>query len=242
METRSVTSGDNLAIIGNSPPIVLRTPSITRLDASGSQAKTNPLFSTLGQEILTSMALMPETERNLRAKVEYSSTVSPAIEMMIRAFCSTRKGTSLARKASIPGPCRPIELSIPLGVSAMRGVARPFRALSITDFVTTPPIVVMSKNCDNSRPELAQPLAVKVGAGNQALPKVVEKSKAVIALCQLCPTAQRIHPSLDHQYTSEALRCFHLDQPQVEHTSCKFLCRRPLIPPLRIDGLHRCHG
>jgi hypothetical protein len=140
------------------------------------------------------MALIPGTERNLRASDEYSSTVSPAIEMIIRAFCSTRKGISLARNASIPGPCNPMELSIPLGVSAIRGVARPFRALSITDFVTTPPIVLISKNCDNSRPELAQPLAVKVGAGNQAFPKVVEKSKDVIELYQLCPTERRHHP------------------------------------------------
>ena len=144
--TRSVTSGESLAIIGSSPPIVLRTPSITRLEASGSQAKTKPLFSTFGQEILTSIALMPETDRNLRARVEYSSTVSPAIEIMIRAFCSTKNGTSLAKNASIPGPCKPMELSIPLGVSAIRGVARPLRALSMTDFVTTPPIVLISKN------------------------------------------------------------------------------------------------
>ena len=89
---------------------------------------------------------MPETERNLRARVEYSSTVSPAIEMMMRAFCSTKNGTSLAKNASIPGPCKPMELSIPLGVSAIRGVARPLRALSMTDFVTTPPIVLISKN------------------------------------------------------------------------------------------------
>ena len=90
IETRSVTSGESFAIIGSSPPIILRTPSITRLEASGSQAKTNPRFSTFGQEILTSMALIPETERSFLARVEYSSTVSPAIETMIRAFCSTK--------------------------------------------------------------------------------------------------------------------------------------------------------
>ena len=180
IETRSVTSGDNFAMIGSSPPIVLRTPSMTRLDASGSHAKTSPRFSTFGQEILTSIALMPDTERSFRARVEYSSTVSPAIETITRAFCSTRYGTSFARKASIPGPCKPIEFSIPLGVSAIRGVGRPARALDITDLVTTPPMSFNGKNCANSRPELAQPLAVKVGAGNQAFPIVVEKSKVLI--------------------------------------------------------------
>ena len=90
IDTKSVTSGESLAIIGSSPPIVRRTPSITRREASGSQAKTRPRFSTLGHEIFTSMALIPDTERSLRARVEYSSTVSPAIETIMRAFCSVR--------------------------------------------------------------------------------------------------------------------------------------------------------
>jgi hypothetical protein len=45
----------------------------------------------------------------------------------------------------MPGPCRPIELSIPLGVSAIRGVGRPARGSSMTDFVTTAPILATSK-------------------------------------------------------------------------------------------------
>ena len=194
IDDRSVTSGESLAIIGNSPPMVRRTPSITRLEASGSHAKTRPRFSTLGQEIFTSIALIPETERNLRARVEYSSTVSPAIETMILDRCSIRNGMSLAMNASIPGPCNPMELSIPLGVSAIRGVGRPVLAFIITDLVTTPPISLKSKNCDSSRPELAQPLAVKVGAGNHAFPSVVEKSKAVIAFYQLCPIEHAPRP------------------------------------------------
>ena len=91
---------------------------------------------------------------------------------------------SFAIKASIPGPCKPIELSMPLGVSAIRGVGLPVRALDITDLVTTPPISRSGKNCANSRPELAQPLAVKVGAGNHVFPMVVEKSRAVITAYQ----------------------------------------------------------
>ena len=69
---------------------------------------------------------------------------------------------------------------MPLGVSAIRGVGRPGRILDMTDLVTTPPISRNGKNCANSLPELAHPLAVKVGAGNQAFPIVVEKSRAVI--------------------------------------------------------------
>ena len=87
METKSVTSGESFAIIGSSPPRVRLTPSMTRLDASGSHAKTSPRFSTFGQEIFTSTALIPETERSFLASVAYSSTVSPAIETIMRAFC-----------------------------------------------------------------------------------------------------------------------------------------------------------
>jgi hypothetical protein len=56
-----------------------------------------------------------------------------------------------------------MELSIPEGVSAIRGVGRPWRGLFITDFVTTAPIWLSGKNWANSLPELAQPLAVKIG-------------------------------------------------------------------------------
>ena len=146
IETISVTSGESFAMIGNSPPMVRLTPSITFLDASGSHAKTSPRFSTLGQEIFTSMALIPDTERNFRASVAYSSIVSPAIETIMRAFCSTNQGISFSINVSIPGPCRPIELSIPLGVSAIRGVALPSRALFIIDLVTTAPISFSGKN------------------------------------------------------------------------------------------------
>ena len=165
-------------MIGISPPIVRRTPSITRRDASGSQANTNPRFSTFGQEIFTSRALIPATDLTLRANVAYSSTVSPAIETITLDFCSINQGTSFAKKASIPGPCKPIEFNIPEGVSAIRGVALPYLGLFITDFVTTAPISFKSKNCANSLPELAQPLAVNIGVLKKAFPKVVEKSKA----------------------------------------------------------------
>ena len=59
ISTISVTSGDNLAIMGSSPPIFLRTLSITALAVSGWHAKTWPRFSTFGQDMFTSMALIP---------------------------------------------------------------------------------------------------------------------------------------------------------------------------------------
>ena len=66
----------------------------------------------------------------------------------------------------MPGPCSPIELSMPLGVSAIRGVGRPARGASMTDLVTTAPILATSKNCASSRPAPAQPEAVRIGFGS----------------------------------------------------------------------------
>src|SRR3954462_15376102 len=68
----------------------------------------------------------------------------------------------------MPGPCTPIELSTPLGVSAIRGVGRPLRGCSWIDFVTTPPIAPRSLYGASSRPAAAQPEAVNTGSSNTA--------------------------------------------------------------------------
>ena len=59
----------------------------------------------------------------------------------------------------------------------MRGVARPERGLSAMDLVTTAPISLRGKNCESSLPELAQPLAVKIGYGKYLAPNLQRKSK-----------------------------------------------------------------
>jgi hypothetical protein len=76
----------------------------------------------------------------------------------------------------MPGPWSPIELSIPLGVSAMRGVGRPDRGRSCTDLVTTAPIVVRSTNGSSSRPNAEHPDAVSTGLGIGTLPRHVDMS------------------------------------------------------------------
>src|SRR5947209_5231908 len=76
----------------------------------------------------------------------------------------------------MPGPCRPIELSIPLGVSAMRGVGRPLRGCSWIDFVTTPPIARRSLYGASSRPAAAQPEAVNTGSSNLTPARSVDMS------------------------------------------------------------------
>ena len=45
----------------------------------------------------------------------------------------------------MPGPCRPIEFSIPDAVSAIRGVPRPERGCAITVLVTNAPSSLTGK-------------------------------------------------------------------------------------------------
>ena len=55
---------------------------------------------------------------------------------------------------------------MPLSVSTIRGVGRPARGASMTDLVTTAPILDTSKNCASSRPVPAHPAAVRIGFGS----------------------------------------------------------------------------
>ena len=122
------------------------------------------------------MAATSGTWRSFWASLTYSSTLPPAIETTARAPRSASQARSLSRKASMPGPCSPIELSMPLGVSAMRGVGRPERGAIMMLLVTTAPISVTSKNWSSSRPAAAQPLAVSTGAGRSSAPSDVDMS------------------------------------------------------------------
>jgi hypothetical protein len=63
-----------------------------------------------------------------------------------------------------------MELSMPLAVSDIRGVARPDRASSMIDLVTTAPSSATSKNWPSSRPAAAQPEAVSTGLGSTRSP------------------------------------------------------------------------
>ena len=103
-----------------------------------------------------------------RASSAYSATLPPAMLTTARASCSASQGRSCARNASTPGFCRPIELSMPLGVSAIRGVGRPARGRSVTDLVTTAPSVDTGANGCSSRPAAAHPDAVSTGLGSTA--------------------------------------------------------------------------
>ncbi len=152
---------------------------MTVAEASGSIAKTSPRRSTFGQEMLTST---PTTASNAAlacsrlATSANSSVEPPAMETRARAPTDLSQGRSWVANASMPGPCRPIELSIPEGVSAIRGVARPARGSASTDFVTKAPSREMSKRRCSSAPLAAQPEAVMTGLGSRTVPRTVVRS------------------------------------------------------------------
>ena len=148
-----------------------RTAPITRDDAMASQANTWPRLSTFGQEMFTSSIATAGCPDSFWASSTYSSVCPPAMDTTTRAPWSCSQARSLAMNSSIPGPCRPIELSMPLGVSAMRGVGRPERGRVMIDFVTMPPSSATSKNWFSSRPAAAQPDAVRTGLARRERPE-----------------------------------------------------------------------
>ena len=178
ISTMSVTSGDSLASTGMRGSVARRTADTTAEAGSAWQAKTWPRSSTLGHEMLTSIAETPSALRSRWARRWYSSTLPPAIDTTARAPRSRSQARSWSMKASMPGPCSPIELSMPLGVSAIRGVARPDRGRSMIDLVTTAPIAVRSRNGSSSRPAAAHPDAVSTGSGSSSDPSDVLRSTA----------------------------------------------------------------
>src|SRR5260221_9051351 len=177
--TMSVTSGDSLANTGMSYRVRALTAAITAPASVASQANTWPRCSTFGHEMLTSSAVTPAASDNRAASSAYSSTVLPAIDTTALAPRESSHGRSRCKNASIPGPCKPIELSMPLLVSAIRGVGRPALGASITDLVTIAPILETSMNWASSRPELAQPEAVRMGLGSSTFPSLVRRSGAM---------------------------------------------------------------
>ncbi len=165
---------------------------MTAAEESGLQANTWPRCSTFGQEMLTSIAVTPAASDSRPARSAYSATVPPAMDTTARAPLDSSQGRSRCRNASMPGPCRPIELSMPLGVSAIRGVGRPDRGLSMTDLVTIAPILDTSMNCASSRPAPAQPDAVMIGFGSSTWPSLARRSTAMALPPRAGPPARPV--------------------------------------------------
>ena len=101
----------------------------------GSQPKFLPPAWTLGQEMLTSRMATWSTSFSFRQFSVYSSREKPptlAIRGPWKIFAMW--GTSWAMTASMPGFCSPTALSIPPGVSAIRGWGLPSRGWAVVPF------------------------------------------------------------------------------------------------------------
>ena len=147
--TMSVTSGVSFAKIGVPRGSRSRTSRTTRSEETGSHAKTSPRLATLGHEMFTSTPTTAPYAGLLASRSATSansSAVVPAIETRALAPTDPSQARSLSTNASMPGPWRPIELSIPEAVSAMRGVPRPARGAAMTVLVTKAPSSETGKN------------------------------------------------------------------------------------------------
>ena len=82
---------------------------------------------------------MPANASRLAAICPNSSTANPAIFTTTCASKLANKGHCFSTKASSPGFCKPMELSIPAGVSTMRWGGLPPRGCGVMVLVTSPP-------------------------------------------------------------------------------------------------------
>ena len=99
--------------------VARRHASTTRADATGSFPKITPPSSTLGQEMLISMASTGESSKR-RASSSYSAMVAPATLAKNRVSPKSRPGRMRPITSRLPGFWRPMEFSSPLGVSQTR--------------------------------------------------------------------------------------------------------------------------
>ena len=121
----SATLGESLGITGSR--VALRTAATTSWVIRGSPPNAIPPFSTLGQEMLISRPATPGAPSRIRVTSAYSSTVSPQTLTSTTVSKRRRRGRTSLTKFRTPTPCRPIALSRPDGVSAMRGSGHPSR-------------------------------------------------------------------------------------------------------------------
>ncbi len=113
----SVTFGVSLARIGTDDTAL--APATTRSHIRGSAPKSTP-WLTFGQEIFNSSAAIPATAFSRSAISTNSSCVRPAMLTMIGTPSVERYGMWWATNASSPSLSKPIELSMPAGVSSVR--------------------------------------------------------------------------------------------------------------------------
>ena len=132
----SVWFGESLVKSGFA--VARRHASTTRADMSGSFPKMRPPSSTLGHEMLISMASTGESSKR-RASSSYSPTEAPAMLAKNRVSPRSRVGRIRSMTSRLPGFWRPMELSIPHGVSNTRCGGLPSRGSRVVPLRQTAP-------------------------------------------------------------------------------------------------------
>lgn len=125
MAAMSVTFGVSLTMMGNCDTAL--TARVTLWAARSEQPKSMPPSFMLGDEMLSSRASMPSRSLNRAAMSANSRSDVPAMLTMRPVLSAARGGTFSAMNASMPGLVRPMALSMPDGVSAVRGGGLPAR-------------------------------------------------------------------------------------------------------------------
>src|SRR6185503_4839883 len=126
-----------------------------------------------------SSAATPSASERILASSTYSSSVVPQMLTMTDAPSRCSSGSFSAMNRWTPMPCRPIALSMPDGVSTMRGGGCPSRSARNSPFTATPPSDDRSTMSPYSTPYPKQPLAAINGLASVNDPMETERSISV---------------------------------------------------------------
>ena len=145
-----VTLGVSLGISGRR--VALRTALTTSNVPCRLQPNWIPPSLMFGHEMFSSMAPTPSASERMRDTSTYSSSVTPHT-LTITTACRSRSFGSRSRtNRCTPMPWSPMALSMPAGVSTMRGGGCPSRSVRNKPFTATAPSVERSTTRSYSRP------------------------------------------------------------------------------------------
>ena len=133
--------------------VVARTQAaVTDAATAASCPNSMPPRCAFGLLMFSSSAATPSTPSSAAAHSPYSSALLPRMLTMTGTFHRAHVGASSRRSLSMPTFCRPMELSIPAGVSSMRCVGEPERGRSVVVLLTIAPRRLMSMSFAYSMP------------------------------------------------------------------------------------------
>ena len=144
IETMSVTFGVSFTMIGS---VVARTQAaVTAAATSASCPNSMPPCCAFGLLTFNSMPAMPAIPSSASAQAAYSPTLLPRMLTMTGTFQRAQTGARSRSSLRMPMFCRPIELSMPAGVSSMRRAGLPARGCNVVVLLTIAPRRWMSIN------------------------------------------------------------------------------------------------